>query len=224
MNSIWYFEDVNLFHIMCPHKFKDAGHNHSFKNYKKNDLIYTEDDAADKIYLVSNGKIKIGYINEEGEEIISAILSKGEIFGEKAILGEERRNEFASVLENNTTICPIAADEMLELIRGNRELSLKIYKFIGFRLKRLERRLKLLLFKDTKTRLKEYLNELALDYGYKNAVSGDTVIKHPFTQKEIATLIGTSRPTLNILINELQEEGYLKFDRKEIILISKISA
>ena len=76
----------------------------------------------------------------------------------------------------------------------------------------------MLLFKDTKTRLKEYLNELALDYGYKNTVSGDTVIKHPFTQREIASLIGTSRPTLNILINELQEEGYLQFDRKEIIL------
>ncbi|CAM4064864.1 MULTISPECIES: Crp/Fnr family transcriptional regulator [Flavobacterium] len=221
MNSIWYFEDVNLFNIMCPHKFKDAGHNHTFKEYSKNDYIYSEEDAADKIYLINSGKIKIGYINEEGDEVISAILSKGEIFGEKAILGEERRNEFALALENNTSICPIASEEMLELIRGNRELSLKIYKFIGFRLKRLERRLKLLLFKDTKTRLKEYLKELALDYGYTNAVSGDTVIRHPFTQKEIAALIGTSRPTLNILINELQEEGYLKFDRKEIILKNK---
>lgn len=220
MNSIWYFEDVNLFNIMCPHKFKDAVDEHEFKNYKKNDYIYSEDDAADKIFLINSGKIKIGYVNEEGDEIISAILSKGEIFGEKAILGEERRNEFAMVLENNTSICPIAADEMLELIRGNRELSLKIYKFIGFRLKRLERRLKLLLFKDTKTRLKEYLNELALDFGYKNNITGYTVIRHPFTQREIASLIGTSRPTLNILINELQEEGYLNFDRKEIILKS----
>lgn len=219
MKSIWYFEEVNLFNIMCPHKFKDGGHDHTFKKYKKNDFIYSEDDAADKIYLINEGKIKIGYVNEEGDEVISAILSKGEIFGEKAILGEERRNEFAQVLENNTSICPIAADEMLELIRGNRELSLKIYKFIGFRLKRLERRLKLLLFKDTKTRLKEYLKELALDYGYENAVSGDTVIRHPFTQREIASLIGTSRPTLNILINELQQEGYLNFNRKEIILI-----
>ncbi|NJM78793.1 MAG: Crp/Fnr family transcriptional regulator, partial [Flavobacterium sp.] len=187
-------------------------------NTKKMKYIYSEDDAADKIFLINEGKIKIGYVNEEGDEVISAILSKGEIFGEKAILGEEKRNEFALALENNTSICPIAANEMLELIRGNKELSLKIYKFIGFRLKRLERRLKLLLFKDTKTRLKEYLNELAIDYGYKNAVSGDTVIRHPFTQREIASLIGTSRPTLNILINELQEEGYLNFNRKEIIL------
>jgi len=221
MNSIWYFEDVNLFNIMCPHKFKAAGYHHTFKEYSKNDYIYSEEDTADKIYLINTGKIKIGYVNEEGDEVISAILSKGEIFGEKAILGEEKRNEFALVLENNTSICPIASEEMLELIRGNKELSLKIYKFIGFRLKRLERRLKLLLFKDTKTRLKEYLKELALDYGYQNAISGDTVIRHPFTQKEIASLIGTSRPTLNILINELQEEGYLNFNRKEIILINK---
>ena len=64
------------------------------------------------------------------------------------------------------------------------------------------------------------LKEMAEDFGYKNQVSGDIVIKHPYTQKEIAALIGTSRPTLNILLNELKEEEYLNFNRKEIILRS----
>lgn len=78
-----------------------------------------------------------------------------------------------------------------------------------------------MLFKDAKTRLLEFLKELADDYGFKNAVSGDTVIKHPFTQKDIASLIGLSRPTLNILINELQDEKVLTFERKQIILHKK---
>jgi len=107
---------------------------------------------------------------------------------------------------------------MIDLLRDNKEFSLKIYKFIGFRFKKLERRLQLLLFKDTKTRLKEYLKELAEDFGYTNQISGDIIIRHPYTQKEIASLIGTSRPTLNVLLNELKAERYLHFDRKEIIL------
>lgn len=218
MNSLWFFEDVNLFNILCPHKFKGYKGGHHFNEYKKNDYIYFEEDAADKVFLVNSGKVKIGYVTEEGNEIITAILSKGEIFGEKAILGQENRNEFAQAVEKETSVCPITTPEMIDLLRENKEFSLKIYKFIGFRFKKLERRLQLLLFKDTKTRLKEYLKELAEDFGYTNQISGDVIIRHPYTQKEIATLIGTSRPTLNILLNELQSEKYLSFERKEIIL------
>lgn len=223
MNSLWFFEDVNLFNLLCPHKFKGFEDGHEFNEFKKNDFVYFEEDAADKVYLVNSGKIKIGYVTDDGDEIITAILSKGEIFGEKAILGQESRSEFAQAIENKTSVCPITTPEMIELLRENKQFSLKIYKFIGFRFKKLERRLQLLLFKDTKTRLKEYLKELAEDFGYTNKVTGDVVIRHPYTQKEIATLIGTSRPTLNILLNELQKEDYLRFDRKEIILKTPIS-
>lgn len=218
--SLWFFENVNLFKILCPHTYKEYKTAHEFSEFKKNEYVYFEDDSADKIYLINSGKIKIGYVTEGGEEIVSAILTRGEIFGEKAMLGEERRNEFAQAMETGTSVCPITTDMMIELLRQHKEFSLSIYKFIGFRFKKMERRLQLLLFKDTKTRLREYIKEMAEDYGYKNQISGDTVIKHPYTQKEIASLIGTSRPTLNILLNELKEEGFLNFDRKEIILIN----
>jgi CRP-like cAMP-binding protein len=218
MKSLWFFEDVNLFTILCPHQFKDYKNSHEFYNFKKNDFIYFEDDSADKIYLINFGKVKIGYITEDGEEIITAILSKGEIFGEKAILGEIKRNEFAQSIDNETSICTITTSDMIELLRENKDFSLKIYKFIGYRFKKLERRLQMLLFKDTKTRLKEFLKELSDEFGYVNVISKDIIIKHPYTQKEIATLIGTSRPTLNVLLNELKDENYLDFERKEIIL------
>lgn len=222
MKSLWFFEDINLFTILCPHQFKEYEDSHEFKEYAKNDYIYFEDEDADKVYLVNSGKIKIGYITDDGEEIIYAILSKGEIFGEKAILGEDKRNEFAQVIEKNTSVCPITSDEMMTLLRQNKEFSIKIYKFIGFRFKKLERRLQILLFKDTKTRLKEFLKELALDFGFENAITKEQVIRHPYSQKEIATLIGTSRPTLNVLLNELRTENYLDFERKVIILKAKV--
>lgn len=223
MKSIWLFENVNLFTLLCPHKFAKYEKTHEFNYYKKNDFIYFEEDSADKVYLINKGKVRIGYITDKGDEIITAILSKGEIFGEKAILGEEKRNEFAQAVESENSICPITSETMMDLLREDKDFSLKIYKFIGLRFKKLERRLQLLLFKDTKTRLKEFLKELSDDFGYKNAITGDMIIRQPYTQKEMATLIGTSRPTLNILLNELKEENYLDFDRKEITVKNNIS-
>ena len=216
MNSIWAIEDVNLFNLLCPHKFKKFKTCHTFDAYKKSDYIYFEEDAANKIYLIEKGKVKIGYYNEDGTEVVKAILSKGELFGEKAILGEEKRDEFAQSIDNNTSICPVGINTMHDLMRDNKTFSLRIYKFIGYKLKKLERRLQLLLFKDSKTRLVEFLDELCTEYGYNCDKTGDTIINHPYTQKDIASLIGISRPTLNILMNELKEESVIDFNRKQI--------
>lgn len=216
MKALWFFEETNALGLLCPHKFKKYKNTHIFNNYKKQDYIYFEQDSANKVYLITEGKVKIGYYNEEGKEVVKAILTKGELFGEKAILGEEKRNEFAQSIDRSTRICPIAVCTMQELMRDNQSFSLKIFKFIGWRFKKLERRLELLLFKDVKTRLKEFLEELADEYGYCCPENGDTVIKHPYTQKDIASMIGTSRPTLNQVLNELKGLNFLEFNRKEI--------
>ncbi|CAM1368829.1 Crp/Fnr family transcriptional regulator [Tenacibaculum xiamenense] len=223
MNTFWYFENINLFKILCPHKYPAYKKEHTFNNYRKSDYIYFEEDAANKIYLIDSGKVKIGYYTEDGKEIIKAILTKGEMFGEKAILGVEKRNEFAQSIDNSTLICPVSKDTMYSLMRDNASISFKIYKFIGIRIKRLERRLQLLLFKDTKTRLLEFFNELCEDYGYECEKTGDQVVNHPYTQKDIATLIGTSRPTLNALMNELKQESIIDFNRKELRILKKIA-
>lgn len=222
MSSIWVLEDVNLFRMLCPHKFKAYKKEHDFLSFRKEDYIYFEEDSANKVYLIEKGKVKIGSYTEAGDEIIKAILSKGELFGEKAILGEERRDEFAKSIDNTTSICPVGVDTMHSLMRDNKPFSFRIYKLIGFRIKRLERRLELILFKDAETRVNEFLKELAEDYGYCCPQTGDTVIKHPYTQKDIAHLIGTSRPTFNSIMNKFKEEKRIDFSRNEIRL--KISA
>lgn len=218
MNSIWFFEDVNLFSMLCPHKFKQFKQEHEFNQYRKQDYIYFEEDSARKVYLIESGKVKLGYYTEEGEEVIKAILSKGELFGEKAILGDDIRDEFAQSVDNATSICPVDVTTMHDLMRDNRSFSFRIYKLIGFRLKRLERRLELVLFKDAETRVQEFLKELAKDYGYCCPDTGDTVVKHPYTQSDIAKLLGTSRPTLNAILNKFKAEDQIDFSRNEIRL------
>lgn len=216
--SVWFFEKVNLYKILCPHSYNEFKQFHRSVEYGKQDYIYFEEDSADKVYLVESGKVKIGRYDEEGNEFISSILVKGDLFGEKAILGEEKRQEFAQALDVKTAICTLSVNDMQNLIAENQNMTLHIYKIIGFRIKKLERRLQLMLFKDARTRLIEFLKELGEEYGKVNKLSGDIVIQNPYSQKEMAVLIGVKRPTLNSMLNQLKQESVINFSRKEIIL------
>ena len=138
MKSVWFFEDVDLFKLLCPHKFKTYKKSHQFNFYKKQDYIYFEEDNSNKVFLIEKGKVKIGYYSETGEEMVKAILTKGELFGEKAILGEHMRDEFAQSVDNETSICPIGVNTMHSLMRDNETFSFRVYKFIGFRFKKLK--------------------------------------------------------------------------------------
>ncbi len=216
MSGIWFIENVDLFQIFCPHKFSEYAERHTFRAFRKNDFVYLEGDTSDKIYLIASGRIKVGYYTEDGEEVVKGILTKGEIFGETALLGELKRNEFAQALENNTSLCPLTVEAMYDLMLMNKSFSLKIYKWIGWRLNKVERKLDMLVFKDVRTRFIEFVKELSTQYGERK---GEHIfIKHFYSQKNMADLIGTSRQSINTVINELEKKNILSFSRGRIIL------
>ena len=215
---MWYLDNINLYDILCPPKIKGYVDKH-FINHKKNDIIYNQATPISKVYLVSKGKVKVVYYTEEGNEIIKAILTKGELFGEKALLGDQAQNEQAIALTDNTQLCPLSLDKMYELMRDNGRFSLEISKIISFRLKKTERRLERLLFKDAKTRLLEFIQDLVEEQA---ASTKDAVeINHFYTQNDIANLIGTSRETVTKLLNQFKQEGILEYSRRTITIYNK---
>ncbi|OBQ56441.1 Crp/Fnr family transcriptional regulator [Tamlana sp. s12] len=223
MEHLWYLDDVNVFKILCPHKFKSYKACHNFDVFQPRDYIYFEKDHSCKMFLIEKGKVKIGYYTAEGDEVVKAVLRKGDVFGEKALLGEEERNEFAQALLKDTVVCSMKVSVLHDLMRDNKTFSLKIYKLINFRIRKLERRLQLLLFKDVRTRLMEFLQELCDEYGVCCEKTGTVKISHPYTQKDMASLIGTSRPTINTIMNELRDENLIEFNRNEILVLKKTS-
>ena len=216
MSNIWFIENVNLFDVLCPHQFSEYKKKHSFRTYSKNDFIYMEGDSSNTLYLIAEGKVKIAFMTDDGKEVLKTVLAKGEIFGELSLLGETHREEFAQALENETVLCPITIDILHELMLQNKNLSIKIYKWIGLRIKKIERKLDLLVNKDVRTRLIEFIKELADERGEKRIDL--IVVKHPFTQKDIADLIGASRQTVSTLLNDFSERGIIKMKRGKFIL------
>ena len=213
--ALWYFESVNLYNILCPHKVKKMPEKHQFLRYKRQQFIYMPDDSATHIYMIVGGKVKIGHYLEGGEEVLSAILSTGEIFGELAMAGEEKRKDFAQAMEE-TIICPLTIEDLKLLMYENKELSFKILKLIGLRIMKLERKLELLVFKDARTRIVEFLKDAAEWKGKK--VGFETLIQTNLTHKDIASLTGTSRQTVTTILNQLKEKNLINFNRKQILI------
>jgi CRP/FNR family cyclic AMP-dependent transcriptional regulator len=214
--ALWYFESVSLFSILCPHKTKVMDEKHEFKIFSKNQFVYFPEEEAAHIYMIARGRIRIGHYLDDGKEVTKAILTAGEIFGELAIAGEEKRTDFAQVMDNNTSICPLSIGELKSLMMGDKELSFRILKLIGLRLMRMERKLELLVFKDARTRIIEFLRDAAAWKGRK--VGFETMIPTKLTHKDIAALTGTSRQTATTILNDLKDKNLIYFDRKKILI------
>jgi CRP/FNR family cyclic AMP-dependent transcriptional regulator len=214
--ALWFFESVNLYKTLCPHKVKTMADKHTYNYYKKDQFIYFPEDASQDIFMIVTGRVKIGNYLEDGKEVVTAILSTGEIFGELALTGEDKRKDFAQAMDTNTTICPLSIAELKELMKDNKELSFSLIKLIGLRLMKVERKLELLVFRDARTRIVEFLKDAASWKGKK--VGFETMIPTQLTHKDIAALTGTSRQTVTTILNELKEKNLINFDRKKILI------
>ncbi len=192
------------------------GEKHTFHHYTKDDFIFFPNEPASHIYMIADGRVRIGHYLDDGKEVVSAILGSGEIFGELALAGEERRRDFAQAMDNNTMVCPLGIDDLKSLMWENKELSFKMLKLVGLRLIRLERKLELLVFKDARTRIVEFLKDTASWKGKK--VGYETLIPTKLTHKDIASLTGNSRQTVTTILNEMKEQNLITFDRRRILI------
>ncbi len=189
---------------------------HEFDHYKRDQFIYFPDEPSEYIYMIAQGRVRLGHYSADGKEIITSILTVGEIFGELAIAGEDKRKDFAQSMDGDTKICKLSIQELKALMYGDRELSFKVLKLVGLRLMKLERKLESMVFKDARTRIIDFLKDTASWKGKK--VGYETLIQTKLTHKDIAALTGTSRQTVTTILNELKEKNQINFDRRRILI------
>jgi CRP-like cAMP-binding protein len=214
-HQLWYLENIDMTGIFCPTKVEDAMQGHAKKNFAKNDYIYLPDQHADKLYFITEGKVKIGSIGDSGKEITKALLGKGEVFGEMSMVGEEKRRDFAYAMED-TEICIVQANEMKSLLKEHNALSLFFMKLMGSKVLEMEHRLESLVFKDSRSRIIEYLVELTEKKGQR--VGYERVVRNFLTHQEIANYTATSRQTVTTVLNELRDADQLTFNRKRLLV------
>lgn len=214
--SLWYLENIDVTGIFCPKKIGDGMlDQHVHKAYKKGEYIFLPEESADRIYYVTEGRVKIGHYSDAGKEITKAILNAGEVFGELALVGPEKRRDFAYSMEN-TTVCVLTVPEMRNLMREHNALGLFLMKIMGSRMLEMEQRLESLVFKDSRSRVVEFLHDLGEKKG--RSVGYEVEVKKFMTHQEIANLTATSRQTVTTILNELRNKNIITFNRRRLLI------
>ncbi len=216
-DEIWYLDNFDFYNILCPYKMEDHLKEKPNDTLKKHEFLFMEQDPCSEIILIDKGKVKIGHYDQDGNETVISFLGRGEILGQMALLGQTKHRAFAQVMEDGTQVCRMKVQKARELKRDYMPFALEINRRIGDHVRKLERRIELLMCKDIRTRMLEFLDDLGRDYGRER--DGGIWISHNLTQTDIADLLGTSRKSASLCLNDLEKEGLIQFDRKHIFLV-----
>ena len=188
---------------------------------EKHELLFQQGDISDKLFFLLDGVVKIAYSNFDGREMIKSILHPGAIFGEHCIAGEEIRDNYSSVMSSTASVMAVDKKVLLGMIQKNSGLSLCIINFFGKRLKDTEERLESLILQDARERIVEFIKLYANAYGKQ--VGYELLLKHSFTQQDIANYTGVSRQTVTTVLNQLKRSNKIHF-RGKSMLIRNIAA
>jgi len=185
------------------------------KQAEKHKIIYFPEDISDQFFILRKGKVKIFTESSDGKEMILAILGPGEIFGELALVGQEKREHYAEAMED-TVICSMKAHEIKDWLSANPEINLQITKIIGEKLKKVQSRLKSLVFQSAPDRIKDFIREQVDEHG--RDVGYEKEVKLSLTHQDIANLTATSRQTVTTVLSDLEKKEIILYDRKRILV------
>ena len=212
----WYLRDHKLFKTLSYSQIKQLCIITGFKKASKGEIIYFSTSDLPRIFLLKKGNIKIVAVDDDGKETIKDIIQQGDLFGELTLETDAKNEEYAKVLSEDVSICSFLMSDFENLLLQNPSLALSYTKFVGLKLKRIKNNYANLISKDAKTRLLQFLKDWAGKEGVKN---GDSiVIENYLTQSDIAQIICTSRQTATQLLNEMEANNVLSYNRKEIII------
>jgi CRP-like cAMP-binding protein len=188
----------------------------TLRSRPKHSYIYHPGDPSEVLFILKEGRVKVGNYSDDGREVIKSIVRPGELFGEMGLAGEEKRNEFAITMKEECSFYMIYVEDLRKVMQGNPELSLRLIDRIGSRIRKTESRLESIIFKDSRTRVVEFIKDMVDNVG---RVFGDEILlEHFLTHQDIANLTGTSRQFVTSVLNELKRDKIIKFDRNTILV------
>ncbi|TVS14836.1 MAG: Crp/Fnr family transcriptional regulator [Planctomycetaceae bacterium] len=214
---LWYLKRCELFERLTSQQLAALESHCSMRKFPKRSLVYSPRDPTEGVFLMAAGRVKICTLTDDGKQAILAFLEPGELFGELAVLGPDVHEDYAEACEDSLVI-RIPVQVMQRMIDEHPEFGTGITKLIGLRRRRLERRLRSLLFRSNRDRLILALLDLAEQYGYPTASGIQLGVK--LSHQDLANMIGSTRESVTIALGELQAERYLRVGRRKIVLVN----
>jgi CRP/FNR family transcriptional regulator, cyclic AMP receptor protein len=189
------------------------------RRFRRNEVIFHQGDPGDSLHVVSSGAVKIVLPHAEGEEAIIATLRPGDFFGELALLDGAPRSATAVAIERSETWA-LPRTAFLALLDDDPGLRDALLAGLAHELRRLTRHVEELHFLDLAGRLATRLSRLARE---ADPVSREVRLDWPFTQSDLASMIGGTRQSVNRLLAGLVDQGLITIE-PDTLLIRDVDA
>ncbi|MAG94534.1 MAG: transcriptional regulator [Planctomycetaceae bacterium] len=214
-DKFWYLKNCDLFQRISAEQVQRIEACSRSRSFERNSLVYLPSDSSDAVLLLVSGRVKLYHITSDGKQALLALIEPGELFGELALVEPGQREEFAEARVASQIVL-IPRNQIELLMNEHPQVALSATRLIGLRRKRVERRLKSLLFRSNRERLIFLLLELAEKYG--QACPEGVELNVRLSHQELANIIGSTRETVTVLLGELQQERSLLIRRRRITL------
>jgi CRP-like cAMP-binding protein len=186
------------------------------RRYRKGEVIFHEGDPGDCLFVVASGTVKVVLPSEDGEEAILASLSRGDFFGELALLDGAPRSAGAVALQA-TEMLVLPREQFGAMVASQPAIRDALLSSLAAELRRLTQHVAELHFLDMTGRLASGLARLAIEHGVKDA-DGAIRLSSPPTQADLGAMIGATRQSVNKLLGEFAEVGLLRLERDSLVI------
>ena len=204
-----------LFAHVADERLRSIAGQMRLRRFRRNEVIFHQGDIGDSLQVVATGAVKIVLPSTEGDEAIIASLHAGDFFGELALLDSSPRSTTATALEPTETLA-LPREQFLQLLADDPALVRALLHALAEELRRLTNHVEELHFLDLSGRLSMRLVRLARDANPDAA--GRTELDWPFTQSDLAAMIGGTRQSVNKLLTGLVEDGLLSIERETLVI------
>jgi CRP/FNR family transcriptional regulator, cyclic AMP receptor protein len=216
--KIWFLKRCVLFEHLTPEECRRLDSRALARSFSRGEIIYFPAEPGRTVLVLARGRVKIKAVTPDGRETIFAFIEPGELFGELALLDSAPRNEYAEAVES-TQVLAIPREELVWLMGRRPDVALHVTKLLGFRLRRIENRLRNILFRSNRERIVALLMELLESHGGPTEHGWEINLR--LSHQEIANLIGATRETVTVTLGQLQRERMVKVDRRRITVLDR---
>ena len=185
------------------------------RHYRAGTIIFHRDDPGTTLHIITSGLVKLVLASPEGREVTVGILGPGDFFGELSLLDGGARSASAVTLEATETLT-LDRDPFVAILERHPEVANGLLTVLGNRLRRTDELIQDILFLDLPGRIAKQLLALADERGVQ--AQGGVRIDLRLSQTELASIVGTTRESVNRCLNAFADRGLLAIDRDAITI------
>ena len=182
----------------------------------KGGFLFKEGDRGEHVYIIIEGKLKLGTSSSDGRENLLSILGPGEMFGELSLFDPGPRTATATAV-TDARLLSLAHDQVIGWVSEHPKVSLQLLGRLAQRLRRSNEVLADLVFSDVPGRVAKAIMDLGERFGVKKA--DGLYVNHDLTQEELAQLVGASRETVNKALADFAGRGWVRLEPRSVVVL-----